>query len=263
VSTSYSNLLNVASVAEGLCVAEVPEDWMQGRTVFGGLQAALALRATRALVPPDAPLRTLQAVFAAPVPAGEVRVQAEVLRTGSSTSQVEARLTDGARTLAVFLVVFGAARDSEVALAPPQPSLDSNAPIEVPFVPGVMPSFTQFFSARWLRGGLPFTGSEVPEAVIEVDMQDDAATAGEAHVLAIADCLPPVALSLLSAPAAVATMTWMVEMIGRPDGLPLQGWRLDADLVAAGEGYASQSVMVWGPAGRPVALSRQSMVVFA
>jgi hypothetical protein len=44
--------------------------------------------------------------------------------------------------------------------------------------------------------------------------------------------------------------------------LPLVGWRVDAELVAARDGYTSQSVMVWGPGGVPVALSRQSMLVF-
>ena len=44
--------------------------------------------------------------------------------------------------------------------------------------------------------------------------------------------------------------------------VPVQKWRLDAELTAAADGYISQSTMVWGPGGEPVALSRQSMVVF-
>jgi hypothetical protein len=58
-------------------------------------------------------------------------------------------------------------------------------------------------------------------------------------------------------------MTWMLEFITDHFAeLPLDGWRVDAELVFAGEGYTSQSAMVWGPGGVPVALSRQSMVVF-
>lgn len=37
-----------------------PEAWTQGRTIFGGLQAALVLRAMRGLVPQAVPLRVLQ-----------------------------------------------------------------------------------------------------------------------------------------------------------------------------------------------------------
>jgi hypothetical protein len=44
--------------------------------------------------------------------------------------------------------------------------------------------------------------------------------------------------------------------------LPLRGYRLDAEMVVGKDGYTSQSVMVWGARGEPIALSRQSMVVF-
>jgi hypothetical protein len=58
-------------------------------------------------------------------------------------------------------------------------------------------------------------------------------------------------------------MTWMLELLtNRFDGLALSGWRVDATLVAAQHGYTSQSCMIWGPRGEPMALSRQSMVVF-
>jgi hypothetical protein len=43
---------------------------------------------------------------------------------------------------------------------------------------------------------------------------------------------------------------------------PLDGWRIDAELIAARDGYTNQSVMLWGPDGTAVALSRQSMLVF-
>ncbi|HVH33257.1 MAG TPA: hypothetical protein VM847_03985, partial [Tahibacter sp.] len=44
---------------------------------------------------------------------------------------------------------------------------------------------------------------------------------------------------------------------------PAEGWRVDAELVAARDGYTSQSTWIVAPDGRPIALSRQSMVVFA
>jgi hypothetical protein len=66
MATPFSVLIERAQVdAESLGV-DVPEDWMQGRTVFGGLQLALALRAMRALVPGTA-VRSLQATFVAPL----------------------------------------------------------------------------------------------------------------------------------------------------------------------------------------------------
>ena len=44
--------------------------------------------------------------------------------------------------------------------------------------------------------------------------------------------------------------------------LPVEGWRMDAEMFAAHDGYVNQSLVLWGPGGVPVALGRQTMVVF-
>jgi len=91
----------------------------------------------------------------------------------------------------------------------------------------------------------------------------DTGHATESHVVAMADFIPPVALSFLTAPVAAASLTWMLELLPEKfDSLPLEGWRIDAQMVAAHNGYLSQSLALWGPGGEPVALGRQTMVVF-
>lgn len=261
MATAYSKLMQSAKVDAGHLAVEIPEDWAQGRSVFGGLQVAVALKAMRALAP-DVPLRTLQTTFVAPVAAGLVRVQARVLRTGKSATHVEARIVDGADTAAIVVGVFGAARSSTVAVTPIQPRLEAAPSIDFRFVPGLIPSFAQHFKARWLRGLPPFTADTEREHVVEVGMLDEGPTT-EGHAVAIADFIPPLGLSHLTTPAPGSTLTWMLEfLIDRVDHLPLMGWRIDAELVAARDGYTSQSVMVWGPGGEPVAISSQSMLVF-
>jgi acyl-coenzyme A thioesterase PaaI-like protein len=259
--TPFSKLLDSAREESGVCRVEVPDDWLQGRSVFGGLQVAIAVRAMRTQVP-ELPLRTLQVLFAAPVPGGPVEAQARVLRSGKSTTHVEARIVDGEQTLALVVAVFGAARESVVSLAPQQTVVADTHAIPFRYVPGVTPAFTQHFDSRWLRGSLPFTHTPSREIVVEMTMRDTG-NASEGHVIAIADLIPPIALSYLKTPAPGSSMTWMLEFItDRFMQLPLAGWRVDAELVFGGDGYTSQSAMVWGPGGVPVALSRQSMVVF-
>ena len=260
-ATLWSDLLAQARGAGGEWTLDVGADWMQGRTVFGGLQAAFALRAMRALVP-GIPLRTLQGTFLAPVPAGTMRAQARVLRTGKNATHIEARLVDGGTPQALLVGVFGAQRASAVRVVPAQPAVDASRALEVPYVAGVFPAFTQHFRSRWLAGKPPYTGDTQTRHVIDVSMRDSA-QAAEGHVIAIADFMPPVALSHLKSPAPGSTLTWMLEMLAeRFDGLSLEHWRVDVDLQAALGGYTSQSVVVWGPGGEPLALSRQSMVVF-
>ena len=259
--TPWSRLLAGTHIEPGVATLDVTADWLQGRTVFGGLQAAIALAAMRSRVP-AVPLRTLQGTFLAPVPGGAVTARARVLRTGKSATHVEARIVEGDTTLALLVGVFGAPRASSVSVQPRQPPVDGGKPIEFGYLPGVTPEFTQHFKVRWLRGLPPYTGDTQTDHVLEVGMRDDGA-ATEGHVLAIADFIPPVALSHLEAPAPGSTLTWMIEMLAdRVDDLGLDRWRIDAQLAAARDGYTSQSVMVWGPGGEPVAMSRQSMVVF-
>jgi len=184
---------------------------MQGRSVFGGLQVVVALDAMRTCVP-GAVLSTLQATFVAPVPEGVVAARARVLRQGKNASHVEARLVAGNETLAVVAGVFGRPRSSKAAHMPSRPRVDAEQGLELTFVPGLSPSFTQHFSARWLRGSLPFSGQPNPEQVVEVGMKDEG-PATEGHVVAIADFVPPVALAYLDAPAPGSTLTWMLEFL--------------------------------------------------
>lgn len=257
-----SELIRSARVGTDGVTSVIGDDWLQGRSLFGGVQAVAALLAMRTRVAATLPLRTLQMTFIAPVAAGEVRARAQLLRTGKSASHVEAHLLDGEQRLAIAIGVFGEARDSRVAHRPRRPEVVAEHETRMPWIAGVTPAFTRHFDARWRRGGLPFTGSTSRQSVVDIDMIDDGA-AGEAHLLALADFIPPVALSLLDAPTAGSSLTWMLEMTGAVDAAaPLQGWRIDSEMVAAQDGYTSQSTRLWAPDGQLAALSRQSMVVF-
>jgi len=64
---------------------------------------------------------------------------------------------------------------------------------------------------------------------------------------------------------AAASLTWLLELLTEDVGslsLPLDGWRIDATMTAAHGGYINQSSMLWGPGEVPVAMGRQTMVVF-
>ena len=64
--TPFSALLDSARPHDGGLALDVPPDWAQGRSIFGGLQAAFAVRAMRSIVDPAVPLRSLQVTFIGP-----------------------------------------------------------------------------------------------------------------------------------------------------------------------------------------------------
>ena len=259
--TPFSVLLSRIEASDGASTLEVPDDWLQGRTLFGGLQAVVGLAAMRTVAPP-APLRSLQVTFLAPVPGGPVSAVANVLRSGKSTTHVEARIVDGDKTLCLMVGVFGVARSSDLKVHPRQPAVPSARGIEPPFVPGKRPNFTQHFRARWIVGAPPLAGVTEHDNVIELAMHDQG-HATEYHVLCMADYIPPIALSHLTAMVPAASLSWMLELLQEDvRSMPLDGWRIDAQMTAADGGYTHQSLTLWGPGGVPVALGRQTMVVF-
>lgn len=260
--TPLSTLLSRMTPSEqGLSLA-IPPDWMQGRSAFGGLQGALVVAAMQRQVEAGLPLRSLQMSFIAPVGGDGIHTRATVLRTGSSAVQVEARISDGDATAAHAIGIFGRPRPSKIARMPERPELGDAPRKHLPFLPGVVPNFMQHFDVTWRVGGLPFSGDPTPAYVIDLGMHDHG-MASLAHLIAIADFVPPVALSMLDRPTPGSSLTWMLELLREDfDQLPLTGWRVDSDLVAARDGYISQSTRIWAPDGAIAALSRQAMVVF-
>ncbi|MGH8444312.1 MAG: acyl-CoA thioesterase [Solimonas sp.] len=245
--------------------APVPTDWLQGRTVFGGLQVALAVRAMRGLIAADTPLRTLQATFIAPVPSGDVRVEARVLRTGKSATHVEANLYDGEQLACRALGIFGLPRVSSLAIAPSAPPVPVAAAQarELPYIEGVTPAFTRNVGFRWASGGFPFSGAREARTQIYVRLEDEAPI-GESQLIALADSIPSPGLSLLKQPAPASSLTWMLELLRSDFDASADGWWLmDAEVSSAHSGYLSQTATLWSPDGHAVALSRQSVVAFA
>jgi acyl-CoA thioesterase len=260
----FSEVLAAMRGDGGQWQATVSEDWLQGRTAFGGLQAALAVRAMRGLVPASTPLRTLQTTFIAPLPPGEVRIVARVLRSGRSATHVEAQMFDGEQLACSVLGIFGLPRESTVSVAPPPPQVPATIEQarELRYVEGVTPAFTQHIGFRWASGGFPFRGAVEPKTQIYVQIKDEAAV-GELQLIALADSIPSPGLSVMTSKAMASSLTWMLELL-RPDfDSASEGWWLmDAEVSAAHSGYMSQAATLWSPDGRAVALSRQSVVVF-
>lgn len=263
-ATGFSQLLSAGEYRDGSHVFTIGNDWLQGRTAFGGLQAAMALQAMRALVPATVPLRVLQTTFIGPVPPGTVSVRARVLRTGKSVIHAEARIGAGEDTACLVVGVFGSARESAIHLDegvyPPLPAADTLRPM--PQAPGITPSFLRHFELRWAQGGVPFSASAQASTRIYLKLREEP-VGSEAHLVALADAIPTPGLSLLRQPSPASSLTWTLELL-RDDfaASEIGWWLMDASVSHGRHGYLSQSALLWDAQRRAVALSRQSVTVF-
>ncbi len=261
---NFSELVSSFQRSENGASLQLSDDWLQGRTAYGGLQSALALAAMRqALGGGELPLRSLQVSFIAPVLAGEVRATAQLLRQGRSASQVQASITGESGVAMTALGIFGADRPSKIRQAPKAPAaMDVEGLEELPYLEGITPQFTQHFQQRWGRGQFPFSGAASSEASIFVRHRG-IDTMDELHFAALADAIPPAAIALLSKPTMISSMNWTLELLARPEDFSGQPWfRFDTEQTAAGDGYSWQSTRIWSESGKLVALSRQCVAVF-
>lgn len=251
----------------------ITEDWLQGRTTFGGLIAALAVQAMHDLggegLPP---LRALQTNFAGPVGAGEMAVQVRVLRSGKNMRQVQAQVTqvgdDGAPAIAaVLLATFGHARQSVLPTLLPtaQPiAVAAEQAQRVPYIPGMTPAFIQQFDMRWAEGPVPYSGGDGWNTRLYLRLRDDADVHPELRCVLLADTPPTPAIGRLPQRAPSSSVTWALELRPLAAGAPVDGpWRMDMDTLAAADGYVNQRGLLWAPDGALVALAYQVVAVYA
>jgi len=265
----FGEVLDQVVCGDGACFgAEVPEGWGQGRATYGGLVAALAYRAARRCAGEDWPARALLISFVGPVEPGRADLDVEPLRAGRNASQYLVHLRQDGDTRAVLQAVFGASRDSTVALAaPPRPDAPSpDQRPEFPYIPNVTPEFTRHFEYRWTTDVLPFSGAETAHLAGWCRFRDDEPTLDAVEqVLALTDAWPVPVLPMLKKVAPASSLTWNLELVAAPSGArpdPNGWWFYDAHADAAASGYAQAGARLWTPDGHLAVASRQLVAIF-
>ena len=251
---------------------DVPDDWLQGRTSFGGLVSVFAVQAMRDVAasawPAAVSLKAMQTNFIAPVGAGAVSVAVQVLREGRNVRQVQARVMQGGETAALMVGVFGSARTTSLPpLLPRRPAparpVDELRP--APHAPGRRPNFVAHLDMRWAEGGPPFSAMPDWRASIHLRLVDaDAAQLPpELMTVLMADASPSPALSHFSEPSPASSVSWALELRPLPAGEATDGWwRADNLVIAAEGGYVNQQSMLWAPGGTLAALAYQVVTVY-
>ncbi|TVT82797.1 acyl-CoA thioesterase II [Pseudomonas sp. H3(2019)] len=247
----------------------IPAEWAQGRASFGGLVAALQYEAMRAKVPADRPVRSLAITFVGPAEPGvPISFEVDVLREGKAVSQVLGRAVQNGQVVTLVQGSFGASRPSEVeVVAAPAPEMKHwDDCQELPYINGVTPEFMRHLAMRWSVGGLPFTGNKSREmggwVRLRGDVKEEPVT--EAHILALVDAWPPALLPHLKKPAAGSTLTWTIEFVQPLQALSTLDWcKYRVEIEHARDGYGHAAAALWSAEGQLIALSRQTVTIFA
>ena len=245
----------LAPADDGGATAVIPDSWLQGRTCYGGVSAALALHVAKQVAPDLPPLRSAQVAFVGPL-SGTVTIHARLLRRGRNAAFVHAAIESeaglGLTATFVFMRQGESAIDHAQAPRAPVAAPGPDTPVSHG-VPAV--AFTQNFAfvdhgdmagpAEWLRW---------------VRLEDRDGLDPEIALIAIGDCLPPAALKLAGAQVPISSMTWQIDLLA-----PVKAndwWLLQAATDHAKDGGSSQRMAIWTTDGTPIAHQMQSVALF-
>ena len=248
-------------------VFTVDPSWAQGRSVFGGLSAALIL--TRIESTEEASNRNLKSlsvnfcgVFEADT---SCEIRYDVLSRGKSVVQIQGQLLQNDEVKTQILACYAAPRDSSIHIASkaatPKSSIDKA--MIFPYIPNVTPAFGQHIDIGALNNCIPFSGVTTTEVIGWTRFKDAPKTFNLAAVIALIDAWPPAVLPMLKKPAPASTITWNMEFANPELNLkPEDAIYYECDVIDASGGYAHTEAKIYDPSGQLIVLSRQLVGVY-
>lgn len=237
-------------------------NWLQGRTVFGGLSAALSLQAVllenRANLPP---FRSAQVSFIGPISQALV-FNSIVLRQGRSVTSVGVDCLSGDELALRTTLSFAQPRISRIihdSWCRPSVGCPSEyATLELDR--NVAPACAYNFEMRPAGGSIPVSGAKNPELLMWVRHLDAEGVDPAVSLIALADSLPPAAMTCFTEPAAISSASWMIDL-PRP-AVTGEWFLINSFSQQALDGYSLQDMEIWDESGRRVLWARQTVALF-
>jgi acyl-CoA thioesterase len=249
-------LLGGASAADGRWHYSITPDWMQGRTAYGGISAAVALDAALRDHPGDAPLRTAQIGFVGPV-------ATQLVRHSKSSRFVQADVSSGSGFGTSALFTFSLPRTSHVDHEiTPMPAIA--APLDLVSVPehAMRPAFTNHFDMKPAGGPGFGHAKESAEILTWVRWIAPPTCPAQVALLAMADALPPAALTLFTQFGPLSSSSWICHFLTDVPASDDGWWLLSSRSTHVRRGFSTQDMAIWNSAGELVMTGNQGVAIY-
>lgn len=245
----------------------IDESWAQGRSVFGGLSAALLLAYIEANTDfTDRELRSVNVQFCSALIANELlELNYEILSSGKSITHIQAKLTQDNAIKTIINCCFANERTSNIDVPTPKTNITHHLDVaqKFPFIKGIVPDFVQHIDMRLNSGNMPFSGSKNKPIEGWMHFEHPPSEFSDCAILALIDAWPPAVLPLLTRPAPASSVTWNVEFIHPRTPLsPQEHLYYECEVVQASAGLAHTEARIHSYSGELIALSRQVVAVY-
>jgi acyl-CoA thioesterase len=260
--TPFPSLISAMQPSNEQHTITLPADWLQGRTAYGGLSAAICLEATHRSHAALPALRSAQFCFIGPA-TGQLQISSDILRKGKSTVLTGSDVVGDSGLAVRSTFCFGAERvsthDHQTLVMPKVAS-----PNESPdfYTWSSRPNFMAHFDGRLADGARPCTPGALPEMTVWLRHHGEGDNTSVVRLLALADALPPAAMVMSAEPPMISTMSWSVDFLNAAPETPDGWWLVKAVADTSQRGYSSQSIVIWNSAGTPILVARQYVAIF-
>lgn len=247
---------------------DIPEGWLQGRTIYGGFAAAMLMQKALSVVQdPAKQLLSCHITFVGPIQQDRVQLTAEILREGKSVTTVEVRLWQNEAVQTLLVASFGAKRHSKISVNPQQQAPDFSAPDVNNIFPlhPLIPQCMHHMQLCYVEGQLPCTASTTPDFSgwmrFHPEKHPNRAMTLPDLVIAF-DMWPPGVLSMLTSIAPASSLTWQITYLA-PLENQLHDWmKYQVKTEAAEDGYSHERAYLWDANNRLIAIAHQTVTIF-
>ncbi|MFC6622196.1 thioesterase family protein [Novosphingobium panipatense] len=252
-------LLDEAEPLEDGFAVAIAEDWLQGRTAYGGLTSAIALAAARCVDQDLPPLRSGQFAMVAPL-AGRVEARSRVLRRGRNATWISVELSGASGVGFTASFVFMRRIESVVALDHYTMPRDLIPVSEARAVPTERsPAFLRtHFESRF---ALPKAAPGEADLCWWVRAKAREGLHPEVECVLVGDALPTAVLPLLDFAVPISSMHWHVNMMD-PTPSADGWWLIRSTSPYCAQGAASEHIGQWNSEGSAAMMGLQSVAVF-
>ena len=260
LTMSVASLIANATGKSGPAKLSHADEWMQGRTLYGGASALIAYTQARRAFSDLPPLRAAQIGFVAPI-GDQIELHAEIVRQGRNVTQVRSEIhCNGALALTAFLL-FGTSRDANAVhlAAPLEPwpgSAEESDKVSIDKGPPFLRNNIE------VRRGQETTGKGKPTVRRWFRLKEHAEVDPISTMILLGDANPPGAIRTMQRQGPISSINWSFNLLG-PSQQTRDGWWLSENSSEhADDGYSSERLSMWNSEGSKVMSGLQSVAIF-
>ena len=257
---TIADQLTCLPVNAGPARLEAFDNWMQGRTLYGGASALIAYSAAASLADDLPPLRSGQVTFVGP-PTPDIAIHADIVRRGRSVAQIRADLICDDKPVLSSLWLFGEGREANASYPPDEAPGGIGQPGEAETVMSQNgPSFIRHNFE--LRRAQDTSGPGAPVVRRWARLKGDSGLTPVEELVLMGDVLPPGSMRQMQRQGPISSINWHLNMLGSDIATTDGWWLAETRGEWAGEGYSSERLALWNRDGRQVISGLQSVAIF-